>query len=161
MKKELSNSAKKIQIFLLNHGFSCEVKELPDSTRTAEEVARSIGCEVGQIAKSFVFIDQASGNPILIIVSGANQVDIKKIEESKGLHLVKADGKFVKERVGFAIGGVPPIGHNEKVMTFLDPTLKNYEWIWAAAGTPFAVFRLSSHELQQMTGGEFIELHLS
>jgi prolyl-tRNA editing enzyme YbaK/EbsC (Cys-tRNA(Pro) deacylase) len=64
----------------------------------------------------------------------------------------------VKERVGFAIGGVPPVGHNEKIMTFLDPTLKNHEWIWAAAGTPFAVFRLSSYEIQKMTDGQFIEL---
>lgn len=116
MNKELSSSAKKIQNFLIDNGFSCEVKELPDSTRTAEEAARAIGCEVAQIAKSLIFIDKASGNPILVIASGANQVDIKKIEQSKGLHLIKADGKFVKERVGFAIGGVPPVGHNEKML---------------------------------------------
>jgi prolyl-tRNA editing enzyme YbaK/EbsC (Cys-tRNA(Pro) deacylase) len=143
---------------LIYNDFSCGVKELPDSTRTAEEAARAIGCDVAKIAKSLIFIDKASGNPILVIASGANQVDIKKIEKSKGLHLVKADGKFVKERVGFAIGGVPPVGHNEKIMTFLDPTLKNHEWIWAAAGTPFAVFRLSSYEIQKMTNGQFIEL---
>lgn len=158
MNKELSGNAKKIQNFLIVNGFSCEVKELPDSTRTAEEAARAIGCEVAEIAKSLIFIDKASGNPILIIASGANQVDIKKIEQSKGLHLIKADGKFVKERVGYAIGGVPPVGHNEKLMTFLDLSIKNYEWIWAAAGTPFAVFRLSSHEIQKMTDGEFMDL---
>lgn len=158
MNKELSGSAKKIQNFLIGNGFSCEVKELPDSTRTAEEAARAIGCEVAQIAKSLIFIDKASGSPILVIASGANQVDVKKIEQSKGLHLVKADGKFVKEKVGFAIGGVPPVGHNEKITTFLDPKLKDYEWIWAAAGTPFAVFRLSFHEIQKMTDGEFIDL---
>lgn len=158
MSKELSGSAKKIQNILIDNGFSCEVKELPDSTRTAEEAAKAIGCEVAQIAKSLIFIDKTSGNPVLIIASGANQVDVKKIEQAHGLHLVKADGKFVKEKVGFAIGGVPPLGHNEKIMTFLDPTLKNYEWIWAAAGTPFAVFRISSHEIEKMTKGEFIEL---
>lgn len=158
MHKELSDSAKKIQNFLIDHSFSCEVKELPDSTRTAEEAAKAIGCDVAQIAKSLIFIDKASGNPILVIASGANQVDIKKIERFKGLHLVKADAKFVKERVGFAIGGVPPVGHNEKIMTFLDPTLKNYEWIWAAAGTPFAVFRLRAQEIQKMTAGEFLDL---
>lgn len=158
MNKELSGNAKKIQNFLIDKGFSCEVKELPDSTRTAEEAARAIGCDVAQIAKSLIFIDKTSGNPILIIASGANQVDLKKIEQAKGLHLIKADGKFVKERVGFAIGGVPPVGHNEKMMTFLDRSLKNYEWIWAAAGTPFAVFRLNSHEIQKMTDGEFIDL---
>jgi prolyl-tRNA editing enzyme YbaK/EbsC (Cys-tRNA(Pro) deacylase) len=161
MSKELSSSAKRIQNYLIDNGFSCEVKELPDSTRTAEEAARAIGCDVAQIAKSLIFIDKASGNPILVIASGINQVDIKKIEHSKGFHLVKADGKFIKEKVGFAIGGVPPVGHNEKMVTFLDPTLKNYEWIWAAAGTPFAVFRLSSDEIQKMTDGEFVDLAVS
>lgn len=158
MSKPLTGSAKKVQEFLVDKGYSCSVKQLPDSTRTAEEAAKAIGCEVAQIAKSLIFIDKASGNPILVIASGAHQVDIKKIENSTGLHLLKADGKFVKERVGFAIGGVPPIGHNEKLMTFLDPTLQEYEWIWAAAGTPFAVFRLNSSEIQQMTEGKFINL---
>jgi len=158
MIKELAGSAKKVQDFLMENGFSCTVKELPDSTRTAEEAAKAIGCEVAQIAKSLIFIDKASGNPILVIASGINQVDIKKVESSTGLHLIKADGKIVKERVGFAIGGVPPVGHKEKIMTFLDPSLKDYEWIWAAAGTPFAVFRLSSNEIQEMTDGKFIDL---
>src|SRR3984957_9294334 len=158
MSKQLTGSAKKVQDFLVDNGFSCTVKELPDSTRTAEEAAKAIGCEVAQIAKSLIFIDKASGNPILVIASGINQVDIKKIENSTGLHLIKADGKFVKERVGFAIGGVPPVGHNEKIVTYLDPSLMDYEWIWAAAGTPFAVFRLSSYEIQKMTDGKFIDL---
>lgn len=156
MNKELKGSAKKVQDTLVGNGFACTVKELPESTRTAEEAAKAIGCEVAQIAKSLIFIDKATGNPILVIASGANQVDVKKIEQSTGLHLIKADGKFVKERVGFAIGGVPPVGHNEKIRTLLDPTLKDFEWIWAAAGTPFAVFRLSSNEIQQMTSGEFL-----
>lgn len=158
MSEQLTGSAKKVQDFLVSNGFSCTVKELPDSTRTAQEAAKAIGCEVAQIAKSLIFIDKTSGNPILVIASGVNQVDIKKIENSTGLHLIKADGKFVKERVGFAIGGVPPVGHNEKIVTYLDPSLMDYEWIWAAAGTPFAVFRLSSSEIQKMTDGKFIDL---
>ncbi len=158
MNKQLTGSVKKVQDSLIENGFSCTVKELSDSTRTAEEAAKAIGCDIAQIAKSLIFIDQASGNPILVIASGINQVDVRKIEYSTGLHLIKADGKFVKERVGFAIGGVPPVGHNEKMMTYLDPTLRDYEWIWAAAGTPFAVFRLSSNEIQNMTDGKFIDL---
>lgn len=158
MSKQLTGKAKKIQDFLIDNGFCSTVKELPDSTRTAEEAAKAIGCEVAQIAKSLIFIDKISGNPVLVIASGINQVDIKKIENSTGLHLIKADGKYVKERVGFAIGGVPPVGHNEKIETYLDPSLKDHEWIWAAAGTPFAVFRLSSNEMQKMTDGKFIEL---
>lgn len=160
MNKELTNSAQRVQAFLIENGFSCVVKELPESTRTAEEAANAIGCDVAQIAKSLVFMDKESGNPILVIASGVNRVDIKKIENSTGIHLIKADGKFVKERIGFAIGGVPPAGHHEKIMTFLDPTLKDYEWIWAAAGTPFAVFQLSSNELQKMTDGKFIDLKM-
>lgn len=160
MSQQLTNSAKRIQDFLIENGFSCTVKELPDSTRTAQEAAQAIGCDIAQIAKSLIFIDELSGAPILVIASGANQVDVKKIENSTGLRLSKADGKFVKEKVGFAIGGVPPVGHKEKIRTFLDPTLKNYEWIWAAAGTPFAVFQLNSDELQKMTGGDYIDMVL-
>lgn len=160
MSNPLATSAKRVQDFLLDNGFSCSVKELPDSTRTAEEAARAIGCEVAQIAKSLIFIDQATGDPILIIASGANQVDLKKIACSTGLQLVKADGKFVKMRVGFAIGGIPPVGHKEQIRTILDPALLNYDSIWGAAGTPFAVFELRSSEIQRMTKGEFIELAL-
>lgn len=161
MNNGLANSAQRVQSFLLENGFSCLVKELPESTRSAVEAANAIGCEVAQIAKSLVFIDGASGNPVLVIASGINRVDTKKIENVTGLHLLKADGKFVKETLGFAIGGVPPVGHKEKIMTFLDPTLKDYEWIWAAAGTPFAVFQMSSNELQKMTEGTFIDLNLT
>jgi prolyl-tRNA editing enzyme YbaK/EbsC (Cys-tRNA(Pro) deacylase) len=160
MNKPLPESAQKVQNFLIQHNFACLVKELPDSTRTAEEAARAIGCDVAQIAKSLIFIDTLSGNPILVIASGTTYVDVKKIEQATGLQLAKAEGKVVKERVGFAIGGVPPVGHNEKIKTLLDPTLKNYEHIWAAAGTPFAVFQLRSDELQKMTDGQFIELKI-
>lgn len=158
MNKQLSNSPKKVHDFLIKNGFSAIIQELPDSTRTAEEAAKAIGCAVSQIAKSLIFIDKASGNPILIIASGINQVDLKKIEYNTGLQLTKADGKFVKERVGFAIGGIPPVAHHETLRTFLDHTLKSHEWLWAAAGTPFTVFQLSSNEIQKMTGGEFIDL---
>lgn len=160
MSNLLTGSANRVQNFLRDNGFSCVIKEFPESTRTAIEAAEAIGCEVAQIAKSLIFIDKATGNPVLVIASGINQVDIKKIESTTGLQLAKADGKFVKERVGFAIGGVPPVGHNEKIMTFLDPTLKNYEYLWAAAGTPFTVFQLNSNEIQKMTGGEFIDLRV-
>ncbi len=158
MNQSLTSSAKKVQEYLIVHGFSCVVKELPDYTRTADEAAKAIGCEVAQIAKSLIFIDENTGNPILVIASGVNQVDVKKIELATGLRLIKADGKYVKERVGFAIGGIPPVCYNEPLRTFLDPTLLNYEWIWAAAGTPFAVFQLRSREIEKMTNGKFLDL---
>ena len=90
MTKQLTGSAKKVQDFLVDNGFSCTVKELPESTRTAEEAAKAIGCEVAQIAKSLIFIDRVSGNPILVIASGVHQVDINKIDNSTGLHLINS-----------------------------------------------------------------------
>ena len=158
MAPELSDSAKRVQDFLSEKGFSFEVHELPGSTRTAQEAADSIGCTVAQIAKSLVFKETNSGRPVLVIASGVNRVDVSKIEAATGLSLGKADGKFVKERVGFAIGGVPPVGHSESLETILDPDLKQYEIIWAAAGTPFAVFALKSSDLEPLTGGTWVEL---
>ena len=158
MASELSNSARRVQDFLASKGFSFEVRELPASTRTAQEAADSIGCTVGQIAKSLVFKEKNTGSPILVIASGSNRVDLQKINTATGLELGKADGKFVKERVGFAIGGVPPVGHKEPLQTILDPDLKNHETIWAAAGTPFAVFQLKAADLEPLTEGNWIDL---
>jgi prolyl-tRNA editing enzyme YbaK/EbsC (Cys-tRNA(Pro) deacylase) len=154
----LSDNARRVQDFLADRGFSCEVVELPGSTRTAQDAALSIGCAVAQIAKSLVFRDEASGRPILVVASGANRVDLVKIEKATGLKLGRADARFVKEMVGYAIGGIPPAGHTTTLTTFLDPHLQKYEVIWAAAGTPFAVFALKSADLQSMTGGRWLDL---
>lgn len=158
MDPELSPRAKCVQEFLFARGFSFEVKELPGSTRTAQEAADSIGCAVSQIAKSLVFKEKKTDRPVLVIASGSNRVDLKKIQKSTGLRLGKADGNFVKERIGFAIGGVPPVGHNEPLETLLDRDLKEYETIWAAAGTPFAVFQLKPVDLEPLTQGKWIDL---
>ena len=158
MRSELSDSAKRVQNFLSDKGFSFDVMELPGSTRTAQEAADSIGCTVPQIAKSLVFKENNTNCPILIIASGSNRVDLKKIQKNTGLRLVKADGNFVKDRVGYAIGGVPPVGHNEHLETFLDQDLKQFETIWAAAGTPFAVFQLRPADLEPLTNGKWIDL---
>jgi len=155
---KLSDSAKRVQDFLSAKGFSFEVKELPGLTRTAQQAADSVGCAVAQIAKSLVFREKKTNRPILIIASGSNRVDLAKIEKETGLKLGKADGNYVKERVGYAIGGVPPVGHNEHLETILDTDLKKYEVIWAAAGTPFAVFRLKPADLEPLTNGKWIDL---
>ena len=155
---KLSDSAKRVQDFILAKGFSFEVKELPSSTRTAQEAADSIGCAVAQIAKSLVFRDKESDLPILVIASGSNRVDLAKIENKTGMRLGKADGTYVKERVGYAIGGVPPVGHTIPLATILDPDLMKYEVIWAAAGTPFAVFQMKPADLDTLTKGTWIEL---
>ena len=155
---ELSDSAKRVQDFLSAKGFSFEVRELPGSTRTAQEAADSIGCSVSQIAKSIVFREKDTDQPILVIASGSNRVDVKKIGRETGLKLGNADGNFVKERVGYAIGGIPPAGHNEPLKTILDPDLKKHDIIWAAAGTPFAVFQMKPSDLEPLTCGIWVEL---
>jgi prolyl-tRNA editing enzyme YbaK/EbsC (Cys-tRNA(Pro) deacylase) len=158
MASELSESALRVQDFLLSSGFAFEVKELPGSTRTAQEAADSIGCAVPQIAKSLVFKDMETNRPVLVIASGSNRVDLAKIQNTTGLKLGKADGRYVKERVGYAIGGVPPVAHNEPLETILDPDLKKYDVIWAAAGTPFAVFQLKPADLEPLTQGQWVDL---
>ncbi len=155
---ELSRKAKKVQEFIIDKGFELNVKELPASTRTAKDAANALGCEVAQIAKSLIFLDEVENNPILIIASGINRVNLDKIAATSGKKLVQANGKVVKKKVGFAIGGVPPVGHNEKLFTILDPDLKKYDRIWAAAGTPNAVFELKSSQLEALTGGIWIDL---
>ena len=125
MNNELSTSAKRVQDFLSEKGFSFNVKEFPASTRTSQDAANAIGCEVGQIAKSLVFKDTNSNQPILIIASGSNRVDANKVQQSENMILGKANGKFVKEKVGFAIGGIPPVAHNQPLQTLLDEDLKN------------------------------------
>lgn len=158
MSSTIRDSAMRVQEFLTAKGFSFEVKELADSTRTAREAADSVGCKVAQIAKSLVFKDKRTGDPVLVIASGANRVDLKKIKAATGLNLGRADGNYVKEKVGFAIGGVPPAGHIRALTTFLDPDLRSHDTIWAAAGTPFALFQLSPDDLVPLTDGQWVDL---
>ena len=158
MSNQLKASAMRVQEFLSRHGHEFVVKELPSSTRTAIDAANAIGCSVGQIAKSLIFKDNNTDSPILIVASGTNRVSTDKVEKATGITLAKADAEFVRERVGYAIGGVPPVAHKEQIRTLLDPDLKKYASIWAAAGTPNAVFELKAGDLQKLTGGEWIEL---
>jgi prolyl-tRNA editing enzyme YbaK/EbsC (Cys-tRNA(Pro) deacylase) len=158
MSQLLSSSAQKVQDALQAIGLSLQVVELPDSTRTAVEAAQAIGCQVGQIVKSLVFKGKRSEQPILVIASGSNRVNEKAIETLISEPLGKADADFVRQRTGFVIGGVPPLGHNEALETFIDEDLFQYEEIWAAAGTPHAVFRLKPDDLPRMTGGKVINI---
>ena len=158
MTTNLRDSARRVQDFLTQRGFSFKVRELPGSTRTAQEAADSVGCQVAQIAKSLVFREKATGEPILVVASGANRVDPKKIEAATGLKLGRADGNYVKQQVGFAIGGIPPAGHTRPLETILDPDLQRFDTIWAAAGTPFAVFQLKPADLEPLTHGRWIPL---
>jgi Cys-tRNA(Pro) deacylase len=151
---QLSPSAQKIQDALRALGYECNVIEHAESTRTAQEAADRAGCELGQIVKSLIFRGKTSGKPILVLTSGANRVDEKRIAEYAGEPIGRADADFVRTVTGFAIGGVPPIGHAQKMETYIDEDFLQFKTIWAAAGTPNAIFELKTEDLQKMTGGK-------
>ena len=140
----------------LGPGFT--VLEFPASTRTAADAAAAIGCTVAQIAKSLVFRAAASGRPVLVVASGVNRVDEAKVAAVVGEPIARADAAFVREKTGFAIGGVPPVGHAEPPVVVLDADLEAFAEIWAAAGTPNAVFALTPAQLAQLTGAGFAEV---
>ena len=148
----------RVQTYLTQHGSEFVVQQMSSSTRTAEDAARSIGCQVAQIAKSLVFKDVNNGKPILVVASGVNRVSIEKVEQATGLVLGKANAAYVKEQTGFTIGGVPPVAHHSKILTLLDTDLQRFSVLWAAAGTPNSVFKLQSDELQRLTEGRWIKL---
>lgn len=152
----LSPSAQKIQNLLKELGYDYVVIEHAESTRTAQEAADRAGCELGQIVKSLIFKGMDSHKPILVLTSGVNRVDEKRIAEYAGEHIIRADAEFVRTVTGFAIGGVPPIGHTQKMETYLDDDFLQYAVIWAAAGTPNAIFELRTDDLQKMTGGKTV-----
>lgn len=154
----LSPSAERVQRALQEKGLSLRVVELPASTRTAVEAARAVGCQVGQIVKSLVFRTTESNQPVLVLASGANRVDEEKLGALLSEPVAKADADFVRERSGFAIGGVPPVGHLDAILTFIDEDLLQYDELWAAAGTPHAVFRLTPNDLTRVTGGGVIQI---
>lgn len=151
------SSARRVQEALDRFGISLQVVELPDSTRTAAEAAAAIGTSVSQIAKSLIF-KTASGKPLLVIASGTNRVNESTVGDYLGEKIGKADAGFVREQTGFVIGGVPPVGHLRPVRTLIDEDLLSYDDIWAAAGTPNAVFRLTPADLLALCGEEILSI---
>ena len=136
-----------------------EVIELSSSTRTANDAANSIGCEVAQIMKSLLFHTTKTNQPVLVLASGPNRVDEKIIEQWVGEKITKADAHFTREITGFAIGGVPPIGHKHAIThIFIDEDLLQHTILWAAAGTPNAVFSVRSNEIETLTHGKLIAI---
>ncbi|HAV76252.1 MAG TPA: hypothetical protein DCX53_02755 [Anaerolineae bacterium] len=152
----LSPSAQKIQDLLTSLGYDYTVIEHTESTRTAQEAADRAGCELGQIVKSLIFKGKQTGKPILVLTSGANRVDEKRIREYAGEEIGKADADFARAVTGFAIGGVPPIGHVQKIETYLDDDFLHYESVWAAAGNPNAIFELPPKVLIQITDAKVV-----
>jgi prolyl-tRNA editing enzyme YbaK/EbsC (Cys-tRNA(Pro) deacylase) len=154
----LSGAAQRVQDALRALGFAHEVMESAQPARTAAEAARAVGCDVAQIAKSLVFRTAQTGRPVLVITSGANKVNEWRVGVLLKEALEKAPAVFVREHSGFAIGGIPPVGHAHPLETFIDEDLMRHEAIWAAGGTPNALFKASPAELVKMTGGRVVRV---
>jgi len=154
----LSPSAQRVQDALAARGLPHEVVELPQTTRSAAEAAQAIGCRVEQIAKSLVFKGARSSRPLLVIASGSNRVNERRIAEYVGEPVERAAADFVREQTGYAIGGVPPLAHRQPLEVLVDEHLQRCAEIWAAAGTPHAVFRLTPNDLLLLTGGRVVAI---
>jgi prolyl-tRNA editing enzyme YbaK/EbsC (Cys-tRNA(Pro) deacylase) len=152
----LPDSAQRVQNDAAALGLDIEVRAMAQPTRTAEEAAAACGVTVGQIVKSLVFLGAQSGKPYLLLVSGSNRVSEKGVAAHLGEALTRPDAAKVRELTGYAIGGIPPFGHATALATFIDRDLLQYDAVWAAAGTPYAVFRVDPKKLQQATGAAAI-----
>jgi prolyl-tRNA editing enzyme YbaK/EbsC (Cys-tRNA(Pro) deacylase) len=155
--QSLSTSSQKVQDVLIAQGFTYQVFELEVPVKTAQQAAEAVRCDVARIAKSLVFKSD-SGNPVLIIASGINRVSEQKIAVLLGQGITRADPDFVRTCTGFAIGGIPPLGHAVQPVVLLDEDLLLHPSIWAAAGHPNSLFELEPQELPRMTHGRFADV---
>jgi len=155
---DLSRSAQRVQKALMEKSIEFKVVELSTSARTAQDAAASIGCEVAQIVKSLIFCTKETHRPLLILVSGINRVNEKIIADHVGEAIKKADADFTRDVTGYAIGGIPPLGHKTIIHTLIDEDLLQHDDLWAAAGTPHAVFCLKSLMLQDLTNGTVLKI---
>ncbi|HED12482.1 MAG TPA: YbaK/EbsC family protein [Gammaproteobacteria bacterium] len=156
--KQRKNSTKSVQAALEAAGLQCSIVELPDSARTAKQAAQAIGCTVAQIAKSIVFRASDTGRAVLVVASGVNRINEVLIAAHFGESIKIAATDFVRNVTGYAIGGVPPCGHIGELQVYLDRDLLELSPLWAAAGTPNAVFSLTPEQLIQLTAGTVIDV---
>ena|SRR5690349_1578759 len=155
---ELTRSSRRVRDALVALGLPADIHRLADSTRTAPEAAAAVGCELGAIVKSLVFRGAESGDAVLVLVSGDNRAVESRVAEELGEPVGRADADFVRAATGYAIGGVPPVGHPEPVRALFDEDLLRFDEVWAAAGTPRAVFPVSPRALAQATGGPVVAI---
>jgi prolyl-tRNA editing enzyme YbaK/EbsC (Cys-tRNA(Pro) deacylase) len=139
-------------------GLEVAIRRMQKSTRTAEEAAQACGCGVGQIVKSLVFRGRQSGTPYLLLVSGSNRVNEKGVAKSIGEVLTRPDAAYVRQLTGYAIGGIPPLGHDTPLKTYIDRALTQYDMVWAAAGMPVAVFPVDPRRLAAAANAEIIDV---
>lgn len=155
----LPSSARRVADAARELGLSPQIVTMADSTRTAEEAAAACRCEVGQIVKSLIFRGAASGTPYLLLVSGKNRVNEQKAAKVIGETLARADAAYVRGTTGYAIGGIPPFGHDVLLKTFIDADLLSYADVWTAAGTPHCVMRLNPKDLQAKTNAVTLSVY--
>ena len=158
MDNALNPTAAFIQNYLRGQGLDIAVVEFAQSTKTAQEAAEVMGCQVAQIAKSIIFRGEASGRGILVVTSGKNRVCEQKVAALAGEVPGKANAAFVREVTGFAIGGVPPMAHAQEMTVFIDEDLMAEETLWAAAGTPNSMFPLTPALLLRLTRGQVADV---
>jgi prolyl-tRNA editing enzyme YbaK/EbsC (Cys-tRNA(Pro) deacylase) len=151
-------SVERVRGALARAGLDTQIVELPGAARTAQAAADFLGCSVAQIANSLVFRAQASDSAILVMSSGARRVDVGRLASVLSEPVGKADADFVRTRTGFAIGGVPPVGHTDVKRIMVEKSLAAHRELWAAAGHPHTVFRLTYDELLRITGGNEVEV---
>ena len=149
----------RFESWLADSDIGVAVKEFPEGTRTAGDAARAVGCDVGQIVKSLVFV--AAGEPVVALVSGANRLDEKRLAAVAGEPVAKADAETARAATGYAIGGVPPFGHATEVPIFMDRDLLGHRVVWAAAGRPDSVFEISPERLRELSGAVVADLKVS
>ncbi|WP_186017551.1 YbaK/EbsC family protein [Burkholderia gladioli] len=154
---QLPDSARRVALLLRERGHEHGVVILDETGRTSAEAAAGLGCQVAQIAKSILFRRASDGAPVLVIASGANRVDERKVAAHVG-EIGRADAKFVRDHTGYAIGGVCPIGHLVEPVTLIDKDLRAFDSLWAAAGHPHAVFELSPEELVSLTRAPVVDV---
>ncbi|MBE7551955.1 MAG: YbaK/EbsC family protein [Anaerolineales bacterium] len=157
----LHPTAQKVADAARELGLDITIKEFEETTRTAEDAAKAIGCTVAQIVKSLLFV--VNGQPVMALVSGPNRLDEGKLAALYGVgknKVKRADADIVRAATGFAIGGVPPFGHATRLPVYIDQDFWQFEVIWAAAGTPNAVFSITPAELAQVTGGVAADLKI-
>ncbi|MCY4149032.1 MAG: YbaK/EbsC family protein [Gammaproteobacteria bacterium] len=158
MTEILKSSTQRVQAYLNSRGFDLRVQQIPETTRTAAEAAKAVNCDVSCIAKSLIFQNRDNHEPLLIIASGGNRVDLEKAGEVIGSKLERADAGFARKHTGYSIGGIPPVAHVKPINTLLDQDLRLNPVIWAAAGTPNSLFSLTPDELQDLTGASWAEI---
>jgi prolyl-tRNA editing enzyme YbaK/EbsC (Cys-tRNA(Pro) deacylase) len=142
-------SPSRFEEWMESHGLDVPVRTYPAGTRTAEDAAHAIGCEVAQIVKSLVFT--AGGRPVVALVSGSNRLDVRRLEALAGGRVAKADADLVRSATGYAIGGVPPFGHATALPVYMDRDLSDHDVVWAAAGRPDAVFPIAPVRLAELS----------